>query len=212
MKKEKIKILAVPMIYTLAIITFIISIYLIEKVVNNRMFKDIDEQTQYVDEEIVNINEYIPVVNIDTSILKPFLGENIVVNKKFYDHNSTDSQEDAIIYYEGTYMQNTGIDYNSENSFDIVSILDGTVINVENNEILGNTIEIRHDNDLISLYQCVDDLQVKLDDIVLRGQKIATSGTCNLYNKGNNIHFELYHNGLIVNPIEYYDKDVNDIQ
>ena len=109
-------------------------------------------------------------------------------------------------------MQNTGIDYTNENSFDVVTILDGTVINIENNEILGSTIEIRHDNDLISQYQCVSDVKVKIDDTVLRGQVIASSGTCNLYNKGNNLHFELYHNGLIVNPELYYNKDINDIQ
>lgn len=210
MKKISLKKLAVPMIYTLAVIVFIFSIYLVERVVNKQIFKNSNEQTQYVDEEITNIDEYIPVINMNTTIIKPFLDENISINKKFYDYKNPD--EDAIIFYEGTYMQNTGIDYIGEKQFDVVSVLDGTVINVEKNEILGNTVEIRHDNDLISLYQCISDNSVKVDDKILRGQSIAKAGTCNLYNNGNNLHFEMYHNGLIVNPMEFYDKNIDDIK
>ncbi len=208
MKRINLKKLAVPMIYLASIITLIFSVYLIEKIVNKEMFKD-NNQIQYVDEEITNALEYIPVVNMDITIIKPFLSDNVSINKNFYDYK--DPKDDGIIYYEGTYMQNTGIDYTSENSFDVISVLDGTVINIEKNEILGNTIEIRHDNDLITLYQCIDNSKVKIDDIVLRGQSIGTSGTCNLYNKGNNLHFEIYHNGLIMNPNNFFDKNILDI-
>ncbi len=209
MKRISLKKLAVPMIYLTAIITLIFSIYLIERIVNKEVFKN-SNQIQYVDEEITNVDEYVPVVNMDITIIKPFLSDSISVNKNFYDYKNP--KDDAIIYYEGTYMQNTGVDYVSENSFDVVSVLDGTVISIEKNEILGNTIEIRHDNDLITLYQCVDNSKVKVDDMVLRGQAIATSGTCNLYSKGNNLHFEIYHNGLIVNPNNLFDKNILDIQ
>lgn len=210
MRKISLKKMAVPTIYIVAIITFVFSIYLIERVINKQIFKNNDNQTQYVDHDITNVDEYIPVVNMDITIMKPFLGDSISINKKFYDYSNP--SDDAVIYYEDTYMQNTGIDYISENSFDIVSVLDGTVISVEKNEVLGNTVQIRHNNDLISVYQCINNLKIKVDDVVLRGQTIATSGTCNLYNKGNNLHFEIYHNGLIFNPEELYDKNVLDLQ
>ena len=209
MKRISLKKLAVPMIYLIAIITLIFSVYLIERLVNKQVFKN-NNDIQYVDEEITNVDEYIPVINMDITIIKPFLSDNISVNRNYYDYKNP--SDDGIVYYEGIYMQNTGIDYTSENSFDVVSVLDGTIINIENNEILGNTIEIRHDNDLITLYQCVDNMKVKVNDMVLRGQVIGTSGTCNLYNKNNNLHFEIYHNGLIVNPNELFDKNILDIQ
>ena len=50
-------------------------------------------------------------------------------------------------------MQNSGVDYTSDSSFDVISILDGTVINVYENKILGTSIEVRHSNELISVYQ-----------------------------------------------------------
>ena len=37
-------------------------------------------------------------------------------------------------------MQNSGVDYKYTENFEVVSILDGTVIEVTNNEILGNNI------------------------------------------------------------------------
>mgnify|MGYP003299714825 CR=1 FL=1 len=43
----------------------------------------------------------------------------------------------TIIIYENTYMQNSGVDYVSSNLFDVVSILGGTIISIEENDILG---------------------------------------------------------------------------
>ena len=112
----------------------------------------------------------------------------------------------SLIIYKDTYMQNSGVDYKFNESFDIVSILDGTVIEVTDNEILGKTIKIRHSNDLISTYQCLSEVSVNKDDTVLRGQVIAKSGTSNLYNNDYNLHFELSYQGKNINPEESYNK------
>ena len=123
-----------------------------------------------------------------------------------------DKQKDAIIYYENTYMQNSGVDYKSEEVFDVVSILDGTVIEVKEDAILGNVVQIKHTNDIISVYQSLSEVDVKKDDKILAGQIIGKSGQSNI-NKdiGNHLHFELYYQGQIVNPEEYYDKNVEDL-
>ena len=109
-------------------------------------------------------------------------------------------------------MQNSGVDYTSDNSFDVISILDGTVINVYENEILGTSIEIRHNNDLISVYQSLSDVTVKEGDNVIQGQILAKSGLSNINRELNNhLHFELYYKGTIVNPEEYYNKSVDEL-
>ena len=108
-------------------------------------------------------------------------------------------------------MQNTGIDYTYNETFDVVSILDGTVIEVTENEILGKTIKIRHDNDLISIYQSLGEVNVKKDDTVLRGQAIAKSGTCDLYDKDYNLHFELSYQGKNINPETSYNKTSSEL-
>ena len=206
MNKRNLKLIAVPAIYVVAILVFGTSMYLIQRVVNNNRFES-NEDMEYVDKEIVTDNEYVPVIAPEITILKPFLNESVKVNKTFYNYNGDEkNQEESIIIYKDTYMQNSGVDYKFNESFDIVSILDGTVIEVTDNEILGKTIKIRHSNDLISTYQCLSEVSVNKDDTVLRGQVIAKSGTSNLYNNDYNLHFELSYQGKNINPEESYNK------
>lgn len=211
MNKRKLKNLVVPAIYTVTLFVLGTSMYLIEKTINTNRFKD-DSKMEYVNSEIVTDNEYIPVVSQNTYILRPYLISNITVSKSFYDYEAeSSSQENAIIYYENTYMQNSGIDYTNKEIFDIVSILDGTVIEVSDNKILGKTIKIKHNNDLISTYQSLSEVSVKENDTVLRGQVIAKSGTCPLYSNDSNLHFELTYQGKLVNPESYYNKSVDEL-
>jgi stage II sporulation protein Q len=209
--KKKFKLFAVPAIYVSALVVFGTSIYLISRVVNNDTFKDAT-MMEYVDKEIVTDNEYIPVVNIVPTIMKPFLNESVSINKTFYNYNDeAANQEKSIIMYENTYMQNTGVDYKYSESFDIVSVLDGTIIDVTDNEILGKTIKIRHNNDIISTYQSLGEVNVKKDDSVIRGQIIGKSGTCKLYNTDYNLHFELSYQGKNIDPENSYNKTENEL-
>lgn len=211
MNKENLKKLAVPAIYGAAIFAFGTSLYLVQKIVNTSRFET-PENMEYVDREIVTDNEYVPVINQVNTIMKPFLNESVTKLKSFYDYEAeSSSQENAIIYYENTYMQNSGIDYSLKEQFDVISILDGTVIEVTDNEILGKTIKIRHTNDLISIYQSLDEVTVKKDDTVLRGQVIGKSGTCKLYSSDSNLHFELYYQGKNVDPEKYYNKTPDEL-
>lgn len=212
MIKRKLNDLVVPGIYTLAIVISIFSMYLIRNTFDKDL--DTDEEIKYVDNEITDVDTIIPVISTSVSIIKPYTNSEVKVASSYYDYQATnEEQQSAIIYYENTYMQNSGIDYSLDTEFDVVSILDGTVIKVEENDILGWTIEIRHTNDLISVYQSLSDVQVNVDDEVVQGQIIAKSGVSNLNpDLTNHLHFELYHKGLVVNPDEYYDKLLEDLQ
>ena len=214
MKGRKLKPFVMPAVYGICVVVFLFSMYFALKFTNSIMFSD-DKELEYVDGEIMedNSNIDVPVVSTPTVINRPYLDSSVSISKTFYNYEGTsEEQEKSIIYYEDTYMQNSGVDYTSENVFDIVSVLDGTVISVEENDLLGTTIEIRHSNNLISVYQGLSDVIVEENMIVIQGQVIAKSGTSNI-NKdlGNHLHFELYHNGKIVNPEEYYNKNVDEL-
>lgn len=211
MNKRNLKLLAVPAIYTLAILVFGTSMYLIQRTINNSRFESNDDM-EYVDKEIVTDNEYIPVIAPDNTIMKPFINDMVKISKSFYDYQGdANKQEDALIIYKDTYMQNSGVDYKSDEVFDIVSVLDGTVIDVTENDVLGKTIKIRHDNDLVSIYQSLGEVSVKKDDTILRGQVIGKSGTCDLYNSASNLHFELSYQGKTINPETSYNKTINEL-
>ncbi len=211
MKKRYLKLMTVPAIYTLAIVVFAISMYLIQRTINTSSFES-NEHMEYVDKEIVTDNEYIPVIAPDNTILKPFMNELVTISKPFYDYTGEKTdQEKSIIIYKDTYMQNSGVDYKYTEVFDVISILDGTVIDVVDNEALGKTVKIRHDNDLVSTYQSLSEISVKKDDMVLRGQIIGKSGTCNIYPNDSNLHFELSYQGKNINPETSYHKTSSEL-
>lgn len=214
MKSRRINRVVMPVVYGGCIIVFLFGMYFVQRFANNLMFSN-EEELEYVDGEITenNSNNDIPVVGTSVSITRPYWESSVSIAKTFYDYEGTsEEQEKSIIYYEDTYMQNSGVDYTSENVFDVISILDGTVISVEENDILGTIVEVRHSNNLISVYQSLSEVVVEVDMVVLQGQAIAKSGTSNI-NKdlGNHLHFELYHNGKIVNPEEYYNKNIDEL-
>lgn len=156
------------------------------------------------------ITESLPVVNTKELIINPYVGQNITVGKNYYDYQGEEeTQQKSIIVHDNTYLQNTGIDYISTTSFEIVSILDGTVMNVKEDASLGKTVEIKHDNNLVSSYQSLSEITVKKGDTVSQGQVIGKSGSNELdKDLGNHLHFEIYANGQTVNPNNYLNKEV----
>lgn len=218
MKRRKLKSFVVPMMYVASIAMLIGSVYVIERLVNNAVFQN--EEVEEVEEVIYSSddNDYefhddIPVVNTEEVIVRPYTNGDVKIVKNYYDYQGDASgQENSIVYYGNTYMQNSGVDYGMDLEFEVVSILDGTVIEVVDDEIMGKTIKIKHSNDLISVYQSMGSVDVKVDDVVTQGMVIGKSGEANVSPElGNHLHFELYHQGSVVNPENYYDKLVNDL-
>ena len=167
----------------------------------------------YVSSEILS-NNVEAVIKEDTKVKieRPYKADNIEIAKTFYDYKSEEkSQEQSITYYENTYIQNKGVDYKSENPFQVFSVLDGKVISITEDEIVGTTIKIQHNNNIISTYQCIKDVVVKKNETVTQGQVLGTSSTNN-YDKdmGNHLHFELYVNNKLVNPEEYFNKTIEE--
>ena len=212
MIKRKLKSFVVPAIYSVAIVISIFSMYLVKNIFTKNMDGNKNE-VKYVDNEITGVDTVIPVISTSTHIIKPYTNNDVKIVNNFYNYQGdAESQQNSILYYENTYMQNSGVDYAMDSEFDVVSILDGTVIKVEENDILGVIVEIRHTNDLISIYQSLKDVSVKVDDKVVQGQIIAKSGTSNINTSlTNHLHFELYHKGMIVNPEDYYNKLLGDL-
>ena len=208
MKIRKLKRPVVYALYALSFVTVLGTIYLLEFISSPNKLED---DTTYVNDII--IEEELPVVNTSNIITKPYLGEDIKIVRNFYNYQGTEEeQKNSLIYYDNTYIPNSGVDYQGNESFDVVSILDGEVTKVMENNLLGKIVEITHDNNLISIYQSLGEVSVTEGDNVLQGQIIGKTGEANIsLDLGNHLHFELIHNGTNVNPEEYYDKQLNEL-
>lgn len=141
-------------------------------------------------------------------ISRPYNSETVSVDKYFYDVNSeADKQENSLIYFQNTYMKNTGILYKDNETFDAIAVLSGKVINVRADDILGNVVEIEHNTNLRTIYYSLGEVKVKVGDMLIQGQTIGVSGANNITENKNNLLFEAYYNGALVNPESIYDVD-----
>ena len=168
-----------------------------------------EELTDYTMDEI--IESEMPVINQTTTIINPYTDPSVSIKKGYYDYNADEeSQLSSIVRHDNTYIQNTGIDYVGENIFDVISILNGTVINVKEDEEMGKSVEIRHDNGIVSIYQSLSEVYVKKDDSISQGLVIGKSGENKLdKDLGNHLHFEIYDNGQEVNPLNYLNTEIS---
>ena len=139
-----------------------------------------------------------------------------VVKTKFYDFNGkAEDQEAALVFYNNTYQPNTGIDVTmkDDESFNVVASLSGTVTRVDEDAVLGNVIEVEHDKGIVTQYQSVKDIKIKVGDEVKQGQVLATAGQ-SLFNEkaGTHVHFEIRKDGIAVNPSDYFNKSLSTLQ
>lgn len=206
-RKLKLRPYVIPSIYVILITIFVISAM--------STFEDVPEEQEdlkYVSNVILS-NDTPVVATDEVVIIRPYNDSAVTIGKSFYDYKADEeSQKNSIVYYENTYIQNSGIDYVKSEAFDVVSVLDGTVISVNNNDLLGNTIEIKHDNSIISVYQSLATITVKEGDTVLQGQVLGKTGVSKINEDlGNHLHFELFKEGQVLNPEEYYNKNIKDL-
>lgn len=205
MKKRKLKGFVLP-----TFSAFLVSILFITIIsLSNNMTSEKDTQDYTYSNQSI-ISNTMPVLNENDVIIRPYQAEKINIYKKFYDgENNTDN---AIIYYNDTYIQNSGILYNCEEEFNVVSILDGEVIEVKKDDLLGYVVEVKHSNNLISSYEGLKSINVKKGDRITQETLIGKSGEIKLdVNLKNALLFELIKDGKYVNPENYFDKKAKEI-
>ncbi len=207
-KKLRLKRYVIPCLYVVLFATVMTGAFLITKA----MKKSEPATPDYNYVSNIVTSDVVPTISEAKKLIKPYTDEKVTVGKSFYDYKAEASnQEKSITYYDGSYIQNSGIDYVLDQTFDVVAVLDGTVTNVKQDDILGTIVEIKHDNNYVTTYQSLSDVTVKKDDIVTQGQVIGKSGTNKLdKDMGNHLHFELYTNGQVVDPNLYIGKEIKE--
>ena len=209
MKRRKLKPYVLQSILLIAIASIIFGTAALSNSLKQTNEDARDEVLSYVSNVI--LEEAEPVINTKEKMISPYTDQTVTVGKSYYDYKAdAATQEKSIIYHDNTYLQNSGTDFISENVFDVVSVLDGSVTDVKEDDTLGKIVEIKHDNGYVSIYQSLSEVSVKKGDMVTQGQVIGKSGTNELdKDMGNHLHFELYVNGQVVDPTLYLNKEIN---
>lgn len=208
MHKRKLKGFVLPSIYVMTILVMMLGIgFFVNKV--NEDYSNYSFSTKTMKDNT------IPVISTEgqKSIIKPYNDEKVTISKSFYDITSDEeTQQRSLIFYQNTYMENTGILYTSSEPFDVVSVLDGKITNIKTDDILGNVVTIEHNNDLVTVYYSLNDIDVKKDDTIKQGQSIGKSGSNKLENeKENCLLFEVYYKGNLLNPESFYNMNIEEL-
>ena len=206
----KLKPFVFPVLYISLIFTLVLGLYFTSRMIEADSSDSLKDVT-YVSSIV--LGNTVPVVNVDVTVNNPYVAEDVKIARYFYNsEDDVDRQRESLVYYNNTYMPNTGIDYTAEENFEVVAILDGTVIDIKEDELLGKIVEIRHENEFVSSYAGLSEISVQKGEAVTQGMKIGTSGTNKINESlGNHLHLEIYKNGINVDPLKVIGQKLGDL-
>ncbi len=95
-----------------------------------------------------------------------------------------------------------GVDISLSKNSPIKAAADGTVIFSEWSIETGYVIALIHSNHFISIYKHNSSLKKKQGDFVYKGEVIATAGNSGEFTTGWHLHFEIWNDGLALDPQE----------
>lgn len=209
---KKYSKIIIPSIYVGVIGVMVVSCLLVVSGVKN--FLNERKDYDYTLDKVF-IKDTIPVSkNENNMIIKPYTNDKVKVYSYFYDfEGDTKKQLDSLIYYENTYMQNNGVDYSNDEEFDVVSILDGEIISIEDNAIYGKVVTIKHNDNLKSVYSNVKNVLVNVGYKISQGEIFASSDTYKVDTKVKSLlHFEVYYKDNAIDPENLYTMSVSDLK
>lgn len=95
------------------------------------------------------------------------------------------------------------VDLVAKKNSKVSSVLSGTVVISDWSSGVGYVIGVQHKNNYLSFYKHNSILLKKVGDFVTAGEHIAIIGNSGEFSTGPHLHFELWHNGSPVNPLDY---------
>ncbi len=95
-----------------------------------------------------------------------------------------------------------GIDIARPSNYNILAADNGTITQATFSGGYGNLVRINHNNGMETLYAHLASIDVKVGQTVTKGQKIGVMGSTG-NSTGIHLHFEVYENGQLKNPMHY---------
>ena len=158
------------------------------------------------------LKEEAPIVSLgnEKTFIYPFDVEATVV-KEYFD--GSDHEVSDYTSLEGVYRPNQGIDYAFDNeSFEVLNMMDGNVVEVKEDALFGNSITIESDYVKIT-YQSLDGINFKVGDYVEQKTVLGKAGT-NTYNPelGNHLHVVCMVKNVLTNPKNVIEKTLDELK
>ena len=199
MKKRKLKGFVLPTLYLVISLTLFVGIIFLgsDYTLTN---KNYDFGTEVLTNDVVEsvIKEE---VSETSTISLPVDSAKANIQVHFY--NSKDSEEiqkNSLIYYENTYMPNTGVLYVGEEEYEVMSVFSGKVLDVLEDDFFGKYVIVEHNDNLKTYYYGLDNIEVEKDDEITTGTVLGISKNNNVMNDKKTFLLEVYYQGKLINP------------
>ncbi len=208
MKKMKLRKYVLPIVYVLIIFVTFVSVSLI----NNHLFKNVTNYN-YSKSIMKDVTENVLSEILPDKFERPYLSENVKLLSGFYSKDYDDeSQKNSLIVYQNTYMPSSGTFYASQDEFDAVSVYDGKVKSIKKDEMLGDTVEVQHSDNLTTIYYSLKDVTVRENDDIKKGTIIGKATSNNLVTDKNVLFIEVYLKGKQIDPEKFYELNPNEVK
>jgi len=208
MKKMKLRKYVLPTIYVLIILVTFLSVSLI----NNHLLKNVTNYN-YSKSIMKDVTENVLSEILPDKFERPYLSENVKLLSGFYSKDYDDeSQKNSLIVYQNTYMPSSGTFYASQDEFDVVSVYDGKVKSIKKDEMLGDTVEVQHSDNLTTIYYSLKDVNVRENDDIKKGTIIGKATSNNLVTDKNVLFIEVYLKGKQIDPEKFYELNPNEVK
>ena len=200
------------LIFGTVVILFLVGVGLIQLVLNQYQPFEDTAVVKVEDNKKDTAKEKETTVKTE-KLLKP-VGDDVKIVKKFYDAKLSDEElEKALVYFEGVYRPNLGVDFSKDGkSFDVIAACSGTVTKKENDALLGWIVTVTNENGFSTTYQSLSEVSVEKDAVIKQGDKIGVSGE-NVFESEleSHLHFVLEKDNQALNPETYFNQDVTKI-
>lgn len=208
MKKMKLRKYVLPTIYVLIILVTFLSVSLI----NNHLLKNVTNYN-YSKSIMKDVTENVLSEILPDKFERPYLSENVKLLSGFYSKDYDDeSQKNSLIVYQNTYMPSSGTFYASQDEFDVVSVYDGKVKSIKKDEMLGDTVEVQHSDNLTTIYYSLKDVTVRENEDIKKGTIIGKATSNNLVTDKNVLFIEVYLKGKQIDPEKFYELNPNEVK
>ena len=208
MKKMKLRKYVLPTIYVLIILVTFLSVSLI----NNHLLKNVTNYN-YSKSIMKDVTENVLSEILPDKFERPYLSENVKLLSGFYSKDyDEESQKNSLIVYQNTYMPSSGTFYASQDEFDVVSVYDGKVKSIKKDEMLGDTVEVQHSDNLTTIYYSLKDVTVRENDDIKKGTIIGKATSNNLVTDKNVLFIEVYLKGKQIDPEKFYELNPNEVK
>ena len=208
MKKMKLRKYVLPTIYVLIILVTFLSVSLI----NNHLLKNVTNYN-YSKSIMKDVTENVLSEILPDKFERPYLSENVKLLSGFYSKDYDDeSQKNSLIVYQNTYMPSSGTFYASQDDFDVVSVYDGKVKSIKKDEMLGDTVEVQHSDNLTTIYYSLKDVTVRENDDIKKGTIIGKATSNNLVTDKNVLFIEVYLKDKQIDPEKFYELNPNEVK